>query len=280
MQKQLKSGAFFGQRIRTHTASGLVLADVLYPARTHIPKHSHERAYFCLIRKGGYTERYDRRTRVCGPKTLVFHPVGERHSQTLAEHPVASFNVEISREWIEQAQEFTGVLDQPAEFHGGEIPALASHLFREFAARRRDASLSIESLTFEILTAFAKAGLPQPGGKEPRWLIMARDYLETGFRDPLTLRELALQVGVHPVHLAATFRRFYGCSVGEYLRRRRIAYVRERLSDSTIALAEIALEGGFTDQSHLTRVFKRFTEKTPGQYRTFLRYKSDPPHNS
>jgi AraC-like DNA-binding protein len=75
------------------------------------------------------------------------------------------------------------------------------------------------------------------------------------------------------VHFAAVFRRHYGCSVGEYLRRRRVHRARQRLAETDLPLAEIATEAGFADQSHLTRMFKRFVGLTPGQYRTFLAFK-------
>ncbi len=66
----------------------------------------------------------------------------------------------------------------------------------------------------------------------------------------------------------------HGCSVGEYVRRRRLEYVRRKLVDLELPLAQIAIDAGFADQSHLTRIFKRFTGMTPGRYRTFLRFKT------
>ena len=62
--------------------------------------------------------------------------------------------------------------------------------------------------------------------------------------------------------------------MGEYARRRRLDYARRQLADPDRPLAQIAADAGFADQSHLTRVFKRFTGLTPGQYRTFLPFKT------
>jgi AraC-like DNA-binding protein len=62
-----------------------------------------------------------------------------------------------------------------------------------------------------------------------------------------------------PMHLAVTFRRFHGCSIGEYLRRRRVAQVREILAHSQQPLSDIAIEAGFTDESHMSRTFRRFS---------------------
>lgn len=274
MAKQLEGGTFLGRTLRERSVAGLTLADVLYPAGARLPRHSHERAYFCLIRRGCYTEWYGRRTRACRPMTLAFHPPEERHAQTIANCPVESFNVEIGRELFHRASEMTGHLDQPAEFHGGSVGALGLQLFEEFNRSDRDSALAIESLTLEILAASAGFNAEPCDAPYPQWLKSARDVLDARFREPLTLGSMAREAGVHPVYFASTFRRFFHSSVGEYLRRRRLELVRRNLMGSDLPLAEIALAAGFADQSHLTRAFKRFTGKTPGEYRTLLRFKT------
>ena len=275
MGTQLEGGRFFGTTLRRRSVAQLTLADVVYPAGGRLPRHSHERAYFCLIRGGSYTEAYGRRTRECRPMTLVFHPPGEPHAQTFSGSPVASFNVEIGAQWLQRAAEWSGHLDQPAEFQGGEVVELALKLFHEFSCDDADSELSIEGLALEIL-AGCTCGAANPCDElHPRWLVEARDMLDSHFREPLTLRSMAREAGVHPVYFAAAFRRFYHRSVGEYLRTRRLEYVRTKLREPEVSLAEIAIDAGFADQSHLTRNFKRFTGRTPGEYRTFLRFKTN-----
>lgn len=207
--------------------------------------------------------------------TLVFHPPGEPHAQTFSGSPVASFNVEIGSEWLQRAAAGSSYLDQPAEFHGGEVAALGQSLFHEFACNDEDSAVTIEGLTLEILAACTGSNAKACAAPHPRWLAEARDLLDARFREPLTLRSIARGAGVHPVYFAAAFRRFYHRSVGEYLRWRRLEYVRGKLLDPELSLAEIALDAGFADQSHLTRNFKRLTGRTPGEYRTFLRFKTE-----
>jgi AraC family transcriptional regulator len=84
---------------------------------------------------------------------------------------------------------------------------------------------------------------------------------------PLRCTDLALEAGVHPVHLARVFRARHGISPGEYLRRRRLDWAAHRLAESAVPIADIALEAGFADQSHLTRSFHRWMGLTPLQYR-------------
>ena len=105
------------------------------------------------------------------------------------------------------------------------------------------------------------------GRRFPQWLERVRNVLEQRFAEPYKLSEIAAEAGVHPVHLAREFRKHYGTSVGEYLRRVRIEYACRELMDSNVAVTNIAFAAGFADQSHFSRTFKRLCGTTPGRYR-------------
>ena len=107
----------------------------------------------------------------------------------------------------------------------------------------------------------------------PQWLERVRNILEQRFAEPFKLSEIAAEAGVHPVHLAREFRKYFGCSVGEYLRRVRIEYACRELMGSDAAVTNIAFAAGFADQSHFSRTFKRLCGTTPGRYRASLNLK-------
>jgi AraC family transcriptional regulator len=58
--------------------------------------------------------------------------------------------------------------------------------------------------------------------------------------------------------MARIFRKRYGCSPGDYLRKLRIAAASEELANSDTPIIAIALQNGFSDQSHLTRTFRQY----------------------
>lgn len=64
-----------------------------------------------------------------------------------------------------------------------------------------------------------------------------------------------------------TFQRCFGCAPGEYMRRLRVDHARRTLERGLDPLSEVALDAGFSDQSHLTRLFRRYLGTTPGSYR-------------
>ena len=273
--KPLESGRFLGHTVDKLRLADLFLADVRYPGRGNLPLHVHARPYFCLIRGGTYTETYDRTTRRCTPGMLVFHPAGEAHTETFDESHVDSFNVEIGPEWTQRMNEFGLLLDRPLQFEGGEAVTLAVRMLQELRTNDSESDLSIEALTWEILAAFGGA-YPRVDNSPPQWLKNAREALTTNRLDEVhSLRSIAREAGVHPVYFAAAFRRFHGCSPGQYLRRKRFESARHLIADPNVTLAQVATDAGFSDQSHLNRVFRRFTGMTPGQYRTFLSSKTN-----
>lgn len=201
----------------------------------------------------------------------MFHPPGEPHSET-HHTSVSSLNVELGASWLRRLTDAGFPLDAPAEREDSETTRAAERLLVELRHGDPDSDLAVESLTWEVLAALL-GQCPTTRGM-PVWLRSAREMLDGQFGEPISVRGLAREAAVHPVHFAATFRRFYGCSVGEYVRRQRLQYARTRLADPEVPLAQIAAEAGFADQSHLTRTFKRFTGMTPSRYRTFLRFKT------
>jgi AraC-like DNA-binding protein len=66
-----------------------------------------------------------------------------------------------------------------------------------------------------------------------------------------------------------------GCTVTGYVHRLRIDWARERLERSDMPLADVALDVGFADQAHFTRVFRRVTGSTPSEYRRRSRPRSE-----
>ena len=105
----------------------------------------------------------------------------------------------------------------------------------------------------------------------PRWLRRVEDAIENSIAAPPSVEDLAALAGVHPTHLLRTFRRYQGATIANFVRHRRIEHARTEVAQSKRPMSVIALDAGFADQSHFTRVFKRTFGETPGQYARSLR---------
>jgi len=270
-RRRLEPGVFLGQSMRTTTVGDLTLTDVRYTSGA--ARHHHERAYFSLISRGAFEERFGRRLRLCRPGLLVFHPPGESHAQALRTGSVSALNVELGPSWLTRMREHGVPIDQPLESDDPGLVALTSRLVPQIGRRAPGSRLVIESLTAEILGRMGRAAAPRERHM-PKWMCDVGDLVDADLMQPPDLAAIATAAGVHPVYLAQAFRRFRGCSLGEYARRRRLEHARRLVAAGHLPLVEVASEAGFSDQSHFTRTFKRFTGLTPRQYRTFLAFKT------
>jgi AraC family transcriptional regulator len=101
----------------------------------------------------------------------------------------------------------------------------------------------------------------------PLWLRQARDLIQDRFAERLTLDEIATTAGIHPAHLARSFRSYFGTSIGEYQRGLRLEYASKQLADTRSSILTIALAAGFADQAHMSRIFRNHTGLTPAKFR-------------
>ena len=252
--------------LRTLDASGVTLTEKRLP-RGHMAEHAHDRARFCFVVAGHYTEANARQAIDCVPSTLTFCPAGEAHSNEFLDDSVQVLTIEIPPRWIDRvAQESIALPDALIVYHG-LVPALAQRLAREFEQMDSGASLLLEALSLELLVAAARSTSTRPERFAPPWLERARELIHEQFAERLTLDEIAAHAGVHPVHLATVFRRRFHCTIGEYIRGRRIEYASRELTTARTPLALIALDAGFANQGHFSTTFKRITGFTPAAYR-------------
>lgn len=272
MSKQLPPGSYYGKTLRSCQVASFQLSERIYSPGYQTPKHTHKQALFCFVMQGRYTESYGSLTRECLTSTLLFHPPGELHAERFHETGGRSFIVEMAPGWLARMREYLPFAERSADFQGGVFELLAHRLYREFTHEDGVSPLMIEGLMMEMLgeTARRHANALRHA-KEPRWLCQAKDLLQARFAENLTLADIAQEVGVHPVHLAQTFRKAYRCTVGDYVRQLRIEYARRELAVTAKPIVEIALAAGFCDQSHFTRTFKRTVGTAPSQYREALR---------
>ncbi len=270
MVERLRPGCLHGRVIKSLRVSDFILTETAYDARAKLPLHAHESSYFCFVLQGVYTERYGKREVVCKPSTLTFRTSGEPHEDLLHDADCRVFVLEISPLWIERLRADSLTLKGTSELCGGTLPRLCARLNREFHKSDSAAKLAIEGLALELLAEAARQ--PSTGiGAAPPWLRQAREMIVEHFPETLKLTQIAAEVGVHPVYLATAFRQKFRFTIGEFVRKLRIEHACAELMKGDLPLAAIALQAGFVDQSHFSKVFKLYVGTTPRKYRSMVR---------
>jgi AraC family transcriptional regulator len=259
------SRQIFGRELLNERVAGFRLVDCLYTAASSMPRHTHEVSHLSIVIGGSYTERYDRRERECEAAMLIIHPPGEEHAVAFHKKGAHVFSIHLQPRWVERVRDYTKMLDAPTALRG--LPSsIALRLYHEACEMDSVSPLMIESLALEIVAeASRQVSLYERG--VPRWLEEVREALHARFAEQIAFSELARVAGVHPVYLAREFRRRFGCTMGEYVRRLRIEAACRLISKTDIPLNEIAARLGFYDQSHFANAFKRQTGLTPTRYR-------------
>ncbi|RED48610.1 helix-turn-helix domain-containing protein [Aestuariispira insulae] len=106
------------------------------------------------------------------------------------------------------------------------------------------------------------------GGLSPRDQRLLKDFIEAHLDQPLTLDDLADQIGLSPYHLARMFKLSFGIPPHKFVMAQRLERAEDLLRHSGMGLAEIALECGFSSQSHFSNSFKAAKGLTPRAFRT------------
>lgn len=131
--------------------------------------------------------------------------------------------------------------------------------------------LAIDSLIVQMAEGLMEADPTCRRVSIPRHLDVtavkrAREYLDTEKRRIVHSSELEAVTGLTRYDLARQFRLMCGTSPYRYLLMRRLDFAREQLARNR-PLVEVAIESGFADQAHFSRMFKATFGVTPALYR-------------
>ena len=270
MIPRLHRGHFFGECARATHVAGLTMTETMYSPKLMLSAHSHEAPYCCLVVRGSYDETIRGHTRTLGPNALVFHPEGEVHADRFGGYGGRCFNVEFGVRFWERLRSLNRPVE-PARAAGSAVAWLAFRMYSEFRQPDGLSALASEGLALALLAEIARMGERSSRRVPPPWFAAALNFIRERYRLTFTLDDVAAAGGVHPVHLARTFRRYQGCTIGGYVRQLRIEWARREIATADTPLSALALDAGFADQSHFARVFRRVTGISPSEYRRLVR---------
>lgn len=165
------------------------------------------------------------------------------------------------------------------EAHAGE-PAFAGTLVEDAPLARAfvDAFRALANAELRIVRQSAVDALlagmarqlhwrirPDPDPRLPKAARLGRDYLHANLTRDIGLDDLSAACGVDRFRLTRAFKAAFGLAPHAYLVQLRLARARRLLAQGQ-SPAEVAVNLGFADQSHLGRWFRRAFGLTPAQY--------------
>ena len=259
--------SFHGKVLRSMEFEGIRLTEIAYGPNLRNAVHSHAHAYIGVTLDGNSTQTCKNLVRSSQPWTVMYHPVGEVHSDQFHERGAREFNIEIVDCRLQKLCEGSRFLEGSVQMYRGKAGWIAARLYSEFRLMDALSRLAIQGLTFELIAEIARHKVKPSSAKPLPWLSQVEDIIHNRYTERLTLNELGRSVGVHPVHVAREFHRRIGSTIGQQIRKLRIEQACQMLTQGNTSLAEIAQSIGFPDQSQFTRTFRNLVGVTPSEYR-------------
>lgn len=244
-------------------------------------RHTHEGYAMGVVEEGIEGFRYQGANHLAPPSSiLVVHP-GEVHTGYAATKSGWTYRMFYPETHILQkaASEIADCF-QPLPYFPTPVIQdrhLAAQLrYLHLCLENSVSKLEKESLliwTFaQLISKYAQAPPPIKSiGQEFSAVKRTQEYLKANYQANISLEQLSNLVNLKPLRLLRVFRKALGLPPHTYLVQVRITQAK-RLLGMGMSIAEVAVETGFSDQSHLHRHFKRIVGVTPGQYvRGFVR---------
>ncbi len=151
--------------------------------------------------------------------------------------------------------------------------AIGDQIRREAQARTPEGRVYVEALaralSIHLVRKYGRARVERPrsGGLSPAQLRMATVYIRDHLSEGLSLAAISKSAGLSPFHFARRFKQATGQAPHQYVVSHRLEKSRQLLVETQLALAEVAQQSGFCDQSHFTAHFRRQFGITPRRFR-------------
>jgi AraC-like DNA-binding protein len=241
-----------------------------------VPRHWHEEFQLCLIEDGEGDLTYRGARHLTPPASLfVIHP-GESHANSSFTRAGCSYRtIFVATDALQRAAAQVSRRDRGVPFFpstmifASEVIARFRRLhvaFEEPASVLERETLLLNFST-DLLARFGeqRASFDPPPLKRTS-VERAREYLAENYAENVALEQLAGLAGLSPFHFSRLFCEQFGMPPHAFQNQVRVARAKSLLLEG-YAVARVAAQTGFADQSHLTRQFKRLTGVTPGHYR-------------
>jgi AraC family transcriptional regulator len=263
---RLHAGRYFGAvDVRVESSYGL-LSRVVHPSSLSLPVHDHAQAYFSLLLAGDYLESVGGKEWRYRPFDAGFHPARLPHRDSIGAAGARFLCLEVSAGSLAAADLR---LSNAPTLLPADVAVQLLRLHRPLMLGILSA-LDCENAVWELCGEVSDE--PRYAERRrPAWLSRSLELIEEEFGKPLTVQEVARRSGIHPVHLSREFRRRFGESLGEYTNKVRVRHACALMMCDDESLAAVAAATGFTDQSHLCRVFKSLLGCTPSEFRRSAR---------
>lgn len=259
---QLKRNKFLGSVSHQIGLDDCTITLVKYTLPVSEDWHVHPQLHLSMILGGGNLEIRKNEQIPVLPGIIMRYNKDETHRNIHTRFPSTNLNIEINDSFLEK-YELTDRQFQSGFMKDPDLWFSLLKIFRELQVSDGSSSDSIQSILLSVLAESCNG----ESSSTPPWVKLLHQILSDRWNEFISLSELSRELNMHPVTISKKFPDFFGCTLADYMRKIKIERAAYQFMNSSMPFAEIAYHCGFSDQSHLTRVFKSYTGYTPHRYR-------------
>ncbi|MFH6992708.1 helix-turn-helix transcriptional regulator [Flavobacterium sp. FlaQc-48] len=245
-----------------NNTQGIAVVETEYKNKVYEGWHSHNNAHITLFLKGGTTEKRKNFSENVGPGSLLFYHSDELHLNQDTLFPSKNINIEIEDHLLKELELTEAIIEKSVQ-HTALTKFLILKIFKECQVADAFSGDTIQMLFVQLSNANTHL---ERFEKSPFWVKSLNELLNDSWNENPGLQDLAQVLNVNPITISKHFPKYFGCTLGEYMRRMKINRSLALIQSSDHNLTEIGFQCGFADQSHFIRTFKNQTGFLPKQF--------------
>lgn len=211
--------------------------------------HAEDACHVLIVERGTLVQRVDGRSVDLAAGSVRISPPGARQRATYGEHGARCLSIHLDPACSPDALDAIEVWSTVA------WRRWARAVSAQVAER---VPLDLDEIEAAMVSLRGRDAIEARAS----WLESVRDQLADESRRPPGLAELAARVGRSRSQVARGFKEAFGCTIGQFVRRRRVD-VALALIGRGAALSDAALGAGFVDHAHMHRHIVAHTGRTP-----------------
>ncbi|QKX05847.1 helix-turn-helix transcriptional regulator [Aquimarina sp. TRL1] len=258
---KLEQSEYTGITSEKYDFNSYVLSIVNFQTSAPEDWHHHENTHLSLVLQGGSRESRKKEEIQLTPGKIILYNEGELHSNRYTAFPSKHLIVELKKDFHK-----TNSLS-PKHFSTSNTANIDIYLnlLNIYNELHLGDIYSAETIDFSFNQLLKS---DQNSSYIPVWMNSLREVIEDRWDEFIPLKDLATIFNVHTVTISRYFKKYYKCTLGDYMRKIKVERAVFFLLNTNKSISEISDICGFTDQSHMIKVFKLYIGFLPNQFRS------------
>ncbi len=246
---------FLGDTSNQYQNVNFRISVVDYTQKVSEDWHFHDKVHVSAIMKGGNLESRKTKDIQVTPGEVMVYEAGEIHRNRFTAHPSRNLNIEFETDFFGEELRLSRLTSDDSTHLGFHS------IYLELLLNDAYSTQAIEQMVKSLFWSDVY-------DSEGHWVSRLKDLLNDRWNEFPSLADISLELGVHPVTISKYFFKHCGMTLSEYMRLIKVKRALGMLMGSTRSLAQVAFHCGFSDQSHMNRLVRKYTGYTPGVIRS------------